>query len=156
MVTHIMQYQKEWNQPSRAILIYEFECSSIIQNKQMIGISNFQLDHFRFSMVLGMIWWHLSKKPNWFSLFQLTYRAITAEVITKSIKNAKGINNTTYAKKLKRKSETKWLKRCERIQKNVCDIPRAPIRKSILRKKWTNFFALYYLIQFLQMNNYSS
>ena len=55
MVTHIMQYQKEWNQPSRAILIYEFECSSIIQNKQMIGISNFQLDQFRFSMVLGMI-----------------------------------------------------------------------------------------------------
>ena len=87
------------------------------------------------------------KKPNWFSHFQLTYRVITAEVITKSIKNAKGMNNTTYAKKLKRKSATKWLKKCERIQKNVCDIPRAPIRKSILSKKWTTFFALYYLIE---------
>ena len=66
-----MQYQKEWNQPSRAILIYDFQCSSIIESKQMIGISNFQLDQFRFSMVLGMIWWHLSKNPTEFHIFNL-------------------------------------------------------------------------------------
>ena len=49
----------------------------------------------------------LKKTQLIFTFFQLTYRVITAEVITKSIKNAKGMNNTTYAKKIEEEIRNK-------------------------------------------------